>query len=138
MKSIIEQLELHEGFRKYPYEDTKGFITIGYGYNLDANGLPKDICKKLTQDKVNELWDKLFNIGWFRVLNEVRKKVILDMAYNMGIDGLSRFRKMIDALKAEDYDEASKEMLDSMWANQVKERAERLAKMMKTGEDYDR
>lgn len=138
MKSIIEQLELHEGFRKYPYEDTKGFITIGYGYNLDANGLPKDICKKLLQDKVNELWDKLFNIGWFRVLNEVRKKVILDMAYNMGIDGLSRFRKMIDALKAEDYDEASKEMLDSMWANQVGERAERLAKMMKTGEDYDR
>jgi len=136
LKTIIEQLVFHEGYRKYPYKDTEGHLTIGYGYNLDVNGLPKDICKELTTRKIDENWTKLIRNDWFSQLSVVRKKVILDMAYNLGVPGLYKFKKMIQALKKEDYDKASDEMLNSLWAKQVKGRAIRLAKMMRTGEDY--
>lgn len=137
MKSILEQLELHEGFSKYPYKDTEGYLTIGYGWNLDRNGLPEDICKELTKRKVCELYDKLNKFEWFFEQDDIRRKVLLDMSYNLGINGLLKFKKMIGALGNNNYNKAAHEMLDSKWAKQVKTRAKRLAKMMETGEDYD-
>ena len=135
--NIVEQLKLHEGFRKYPYEDTEGYLTIGYGHNLDANGLPKDICEELLKRKIDETKTKLEKYSWFNKLNDVRKKVLVDMGVNMGIGGLMTFKKMIKAIKKDNFEKAADEMLDSRWSNQVGSRANRLAKMMRTGADYD-
>ena len=73
---------------------------------------------------------------WFTTLDKIRQKVIIDMAFNLGMNGLISFENMIQALVEKNYDEAADEMLDSLWAEQVGNRADRLAQMMRTGKDY--
>jgi len=65
--------------------------------------------------------------------DSVRHDVFVDMVFNMGISRFSKFKKMLAAYEVDNYLEASRQMLDSKWARQVKGRAKRLAKMMKTG-----
>ena len=76
-------------------------------------------------------------IIWFDGLDEVRKKVLVDMAFNMGMKTLKTFKNTLKMVANGDYDGASKGMLQSKWAKQVGKRAERLAHMMRTGKDYD-
>lgn len=135
---LLEQLKDHEGFRKYPYEDSEGILTIGYGWNLEANGLPKDMCEELLEQKIHDINVQLKEVEWYNKLSPIRKRVIIDMAYNLGIGGLLEFKKMIQAIKEDDYQTASLEMLDSKWARQVHGRADRLARMMKTNEVNNR
>lgn len=136
MHSIIEQLKLHEGFRSKPYKDTEGYLTIGFGRNLDAKGISKEEGEYLLMNDLDEAFELLFDKPYFNKLSEVRKKVLLDMAYNLN-KKLFQFKKMIAALKEDNYDKAADEMLDSLWAEQVGKRAKRLALMMRTGEDYN-
>jgi len=136
MHSIIEQLKLHEGFRSKPYKDTEGYLTIGFGRNLDAKGISKEEGEYLLMNDLDEAFELLFDKPYFNKLSEVRKKVLLDMAYNLG-SKFFQFKKMIAALKEDNYDKAADEMLDSLWAEQVGKRAKRLALMMRTGEDYN-
>jgi len=135
--TIEEQLELHEGLRLKPYEDTVGKLTIGIGRNLDDKGISKNEAKYMLKNDIEETRKRLMLNGWFRKLDSIRQKVIIDMSFNLGYYGLMSFKKMIKAIKNSDYKKASEEMLNSKWANQVGNRADRLAKMMGTGEDYD-
>lgn len=73
------------------------------------------------------------NIPWWRQLNDARQDVLVNMAYNMGWPRLSGFAHMLDALDHGDFDRAADEMLASLWAQQVKGRATRLATQMRTG-----
>ncbi|MGM0411280.1 MAG: glycoside hydrolase family protein [Bacillota bacterium] len=136
MKSIVEQLELHEGFRSDPYKDTEGYLTIGYGRNLDAKGISREEAAHLLENDIKEVVKDLKKHYWFTTLDKIRQKVIIDMAFNLGVNGLLSFKKMIQALKEKNYDKTADEMLDSLWAEQVGNRADRLARMMRTGEDY--
>lgn len=70
---------------------------------------------------------------WFSRLSPVRKDVVLNMTFNLGLPGFRRFKKTIDAIEAEDWEKAAREMLNSRWAKQVGKRAEELAAMMKRG-----
>jgi lysozyme len=135
--SIIEQLELHEGIRLKPYKDTVGKLTIGIGRNLDDVGLSKAEAYYLAQNDIRRRINRLEKFEWYRNLDEVRKKVIIDMAFNLGMGGLLSFKNMIKAIKLNDFPTAAVEMLNSKWANQVGVRAKRLSKMMKTGQDYE-
>ena len=67
-------------------------------------------------------------------LDAVRQLILVDMAFNMGVPRLGKFKKMWAAIHENNFEEAAKEMLDSRWANQVKSRATRLAHAMHTGE----
>ena len=60
--------------------------------------------------------------------------MVLDMAFNLGVRGLSKFRNALAAMEARDYATAAEEMMDSRWAQQVGGRAARLAVMMETGQ----
>ena len=110
-------------------------MTIGYGWNLEANGLPKDVCEELLEEKVYTLEKQLEKLEWYRDLNRLRQKVIIDMFYNLGND-LFEFEKMIRAIKEGNFERAAAEMKDSKWHDQVKTRAIRLEEMMRTGQDY--
>jgi lysozyme len=67
-------------------------------------------------------------------LDAVRQLVLVDMAFNMGVPRLSKFKKMWAAIHENKFDVAAKEMLDSRWANQVKSRSTKLAHAMHYGE----
>lgn len=136
MKSIEEQLILHEGIRLKPYRCTAGKLTIGVGRNLDDKGISELEALYLLWNDIRDVMEQLEKYEWYTKLDPIRQKVMIDMAYNLGVTGLLKFRKMIAAIELGDYGAAADQMVDSKWARQVKTRAERLADMMRTGEDY--
>ena len=70
---------------------------------------------------------------WYAGLNDARKAVIISMLFNLGRGGFNKFLKFKQALAEGDHLTASREMLDSRWAKQVKGRAVELSKQMETG-----
>lgn len=137
---VMDLIKRHEGCRLHAYHDTLGNATIGFGHMLT----PKDAdLKSISQELANELFLEDFNgivgdleseIDWFHDLDEVRQAVLIDMAFNLGVAGLMKFRRMLSYCRCGDYDSSSKEMLESIWAKQVKTRAIELSEMMRTGQ----
>lgn len=131
---LAEQLEKHEGFREKPYRCTSGKLTIGIGRNIEDNGITYSEAMHLLSNDICAIGEDIQRwLPWVHDLDDTRQRVVYDMAFNMGINRLLKFRKMLAALKARDYKTASVEMMDSRWARQVKTRAETLSKMMEDG-----
>lgn len=132
---IEKLLELHEGKETKPYVDTVGKITIGIGRNLTDRGLSEDEVQYLFRNDVQIATQELeWAFPWSRRLDEVRKAVLIDMSFNMGIPVLKTFTNTLAAVETAQYEKASKLMLQSKWASQVGNRAKRLSKMMQSGE----
>ena len=135
---LIEQLKLHEGVRDRPYKDSVGKLTIGVGRNLTDKGLkPKEIEYLLMNDIMDCIDDLNKYLPWWRQLNEVRQRVLMDMCFNLGIGGLLGFKNTLSFIQSGDYEQASQNMLSSKWASQVGQRSRRLSEMMRTGQDYE-
>lgn len=126
-------LTKHEGYERYPYADTVGKITIGVGYNLSDRGISDAWINNQLETDINYFYNFLnTTFTWFKFLNDARQIALVDMCF-MGAKNLLTFKKMIAALDAKNYYLAAKEMLDSKWAEQVGQRAQELAKIIKTG-----
>lgn len=137
MNSIIKNatnlIKKHEGKRLYPYKCTANKMSIGFGRNLDDMGISDDEATYLLSNDIKRVVSELSNRAWFDGQNQARKVVLIDMCFNLGISRLLLFKRMISALKNKDYKIASKEMLNSRWANQVGNRATLLSDIMKRG-----
>jgi lysozyme len=134
--AMTRQLRLHEGERLKPYRCTAGKLTIGVGRNLEDRGITvEESAYLLANDIAREERALLRELPWVSGLDEVRQRVLLDMAFNLGIQGLLKFRLTLAAIQAGQYERAASMMLDSLWAKQVGQRAERLSRMMATGKD---
>lgn len=132
---VSKLVELHEGYRRFPYPDSLGILTIGIGFNIEEVGLSREESLMILQHRLRDLrWKLTRKFPEFGTLSAVRQAVLVDMAYNLGLDGLAKFRKMWSAIARKEWTTARREMLDSKWANQVGARARRLAKMMETSE----
>lgn len=123
-----------EGLRLKPYRDPTGNLTIGYGHNLDAQGITKAQADQLLDDDLNEVVTELAAaFPWLSAFGDARFAVLANMSYNMGLSGLLMFERMFAALRDGDCETAACEMLQSRWARQVGDRAVRLAEQMRTG-----
>jgi len=135
MKELAKKLiKLHEGLKLKPYECPSGYITIGYGRNIQQNGITLAEAEMLLDNDIERVIKELEK--WLSVFNELsenRKAALIDMSYNLGFNKLFQFRNFLAALQKKDFDLAAKEMLDSKWAAQVGNRATVLANMMKEG-----
>ena len=136
MAKLKGQLVRHEGLKPYAYKDSLGYLTIGVGHLIDERKGGKIsldsvyfILDEDIKEKCNQLDDKL---SWWRNLSDVRQRVLLDMAFNLGVEGLLKFQNTLAFIEHGQYKEASQEMLDSRWASQVGDRAKELAQMMET------
>jgi lysozyme len=131
-KELIEE----EGLSLSCYKDTEGFWTIGVGHLLKSpcDDISLEEAGRLLKEDIriaqSELREK---IPVYAELDQVRKYVLLSMAYNMGIRKLLTFKKMLLALENRNYELAAVEMKDSKWARQVKRRADKLINLMKKG-----
>jgi lysozyme len=145
MYNTIEKLlTLHEGTRQFPYDDTTGNTivlptggkaSIGIGFNLTDVGLYPEEIQFILKNRLRLLEPEVEQaFSWYADLDPVRKAVILDMAYNMGVPTLRSFYTTLGLVREGNYVEASRQMLRSLWAKQVKKRAKRLSKMMETGQ----
>lgn len=129
MQALLEQ---QEGFRAKPYRDSRRFLTVGFGTNLDA-GITRAQAEALMQQQLDDNEVALMMFPWFAGLDPVRRGVIENMAYNMGVGGVLGFTDMIAAIEAKDWPEAARQMRASVWAVQVGDRAKVLARIMETG-----
>lgn len=135
--NLREQIMQHEGWKEYAYEDSRGYLTIGYGHLIDkrrGGGISRRIGALLLDDDlyaaraaVDKHWP------WAQEMSQARYEVLINMAFNLGAAGVLSFRKMLAAAQAGKYAEAADEMLDSKWARQVGLRAAELSQQMRTG-----
>ena len=131
----LEELKKEEGFSSKVYKCPAGKNTIGYGRNLDDVGITKEEAEFLLKNDIMKCDRELSElIPFYDKLNPARQYVIISMCFNLGFAGLLKFKKMLKAIREEDFTKASIEMLDSKWAYQVKSRALKLSAIMKSGE----
>lgn len=136
--NIWDLLNFHEGRVKHAYQDSRGFWTIGVGHLIDkrpGGGISDEMIDKLLDDDIKVHTAKLEKaLPWTAALDPVRKAVLQDMTFNMGLRGVLEFKNTLAAVKAGDMAGAAQGMLKSKWAQQVGPRAQRLAGMMQSGE----
>lgn len=134
LADLVADLRRDEGVAHKPYKDTEGILTIGVGRNLEDRGLSDDeIDYLLMNDFKWVVIDLDRNAPWWRDMSPNRQRALSNMCFNLGWPRLSQFRKMLAALQAEDWDEAANQALDSRWANQVGDRADRVAELIRNG-----
>jgi len=147
MDRLRRQLVLHEGLKLHPYRCTAGKLTIGVGHNLEADGVDAGLILQrpiMPDTKITEAEAMLLLehdiactlpglqrlIPSWDTLSDNRQHVMMDMCFNLGLHGLSKFRRVLDSIAATDFDRAAYQMLQSTWSSQVGKRAERLARAM--------
>jgi len=139
---LREQLKIDEGVKFEVYDDHLGYKTFGIGHLVVAGdeeyGAP--VGTPVSEDRVNSVFDsdvqtyideskKVFpNLD---DLPEEAQQVIVNMCFNMGAPRLAKFKKFVAAVNDNNWSTAAVEMMDSRWAKQVGNRAERLRDRVK-------
>lgn len=157
--SIEEQLKIDEGSRLTIYKDTEGYWTVGIGHLIKRDStihreeairlLDKELSTYATNGRITPAEQSyLFHkdlaavqtgiahssfYGVYQALDPVRQSAIQNMCFQLGILGVSKFRKMWAALARQDYQTAYKEGLDSNWFKQTPNRARRVMETLRTG-----
>jgi lysozyme len=149
---IAQLVEKHEGRKAAVYTDSKGNLTIGVGFNLDACDA-KATCEAhgldyyglysgqvtLSDAEIDELLDSTLNaaiygaqcqVPNFDMLPDKAQAAVVDMVFNLGATGFSEFVKMRERLDEEDFAGAAEELKASLWCGQVKTRCDDNAKLM--------
>lgn len=131
---VRAQLRVDEGVKAKPYRDTMGKLTIGCGRNLDDVGLFQDEIDLLLENDITRAEESARSLfPTFDELTDNRRAVLVNLAFNIGQTRLAQFKKLRKAVVANDFETAHVEMLCSLWADQVGQRAVRLAKLMREG-----
>lgn len=131
---LVAELTRDEGLRLKPYRCTAGKLTIGVGRNLDDVGISQGEAEIMLRNDIDRATEGLDReIPWWRALDPVRQRVMVNMAFNLGIRGLVGFKNTMELIRCGEYLDAAQHMLATKWAKQVGPRAERLALMMRDG-----
>ena len=132
MKKIFEDIKKHEGFKSKVYKCTEGYDTIGYGFAIKDLIIDRDVADLILMKKLHTLLERIsIAFPWFKDSPEEAKGVVVNMCYQLGLSGFSKFKKTIYLLETEQYDEASIEMLDSLWAKQTPNSAKELSETLR-------
>lgn len=127
---LLPQLKRHEGLRLHPYKCPADRWTIGYGRNLEDNGISEEEAETLLANDADRVIHSLQSIPSFNALSVQRQAVLANMAFQMGFASVMRFKNMWAAVEKQDYKTAAAEMLNSRWAGQTPNRASELARIM--------
>ena len=128
---LLKEIKRHEGFEPRVYKCTEGVDTIGYGFAIKDLHLDEDIAELILMRKIQKLLERIIvAFSWFENSPEEVKFVVTNMCYQLGVRGFSKFKQTIYYLETEQYEEASLEMLDSLWAKQTPNRAKELSEMI--------
>ena len=138
--SLEERVKLHEGFVSKIYLDSLSKKTIGWGHLIT----PDDHFKEGVEYSKEEL-EEVFQKDLKRAINEAddliktkiadkAREVIIEMVYQLGKTGVSKFKNMWSALQESppNYFEAHVQMLDSRWYKQTPNRCGELSETMKS------
>lgn len=133
-ESVKKRVISHEGLRLKPYRCSANKLSIGYGRNLEDCGITQKEAEYLLENDLRNSHNEcIHSFWWYSEMPSIRQGIILEMCFNLGLTRLRTFKKMILACELKNYELASQEMLNSLWARQVGERAKTLANIMKKG-----
>lgn len=134
LDQLRDDLIRHEGRVLHAYHDSLGYWTIGVGHCIDkrrGGGLPEHIVDALlehdievaTRAAVAAVPDLVYH-------PEPVRRALVEMAFQLGRDGLLGFRRMRAALADKDYRSAALQALESRWARQTPQRAREIAALI--------
>jgi lysozyme len=138
---MTAELRRDEGVSYVPYADPAGIQTVGCGHNLQVSPLPDGWTYPLSDAQVDQLLngdlDNTFaqldhSLPWWRGLDEVRQRVVANMAFNMGVGDLLGFHNALGAMQRGAYAIAAAAMQNSSWYGEVGARAQRLCAAMES------
>ena len=130
--SLIDQIKEHEGFRSTVYQCTEGHDTIGFGFKVADLELDLDLAEEILVRKLEHLIRRVKNrFSWVNYAPYEIQDVVYNMCYQMGVSGFSKFKKTIQYLIDKDYENASRDMLDSRWSRQTPNRIIELSNIVK-------
>jgi lysozyme len=139
------QLSVHEDRRHFVYDDctgkpiaegtfVRGLPTVGVGRNLATRGLSDDEIDYLLDHDISDCIADAMKLPWFEGLDPVRRAVITELIFNMGLARLNGFKKFYAAMNEHEWQQAAHELKDSHWYQQVGARADRLIAQLTSGE----
>ena len=136
---LLESVKKHEGYKNHVYLDTLGKRTVGVGHLCvedfweDGKEYEEDFLMDILKKDLQQAIRQTNSMCEGLKISEDAKIIIIEMIFQLGGTGVSKFRKMWQALQQDppDYAEASAQMLDSRWAKQTPNRAQEMAKHMK-------
>ena len=131
--NLLKQIKEHEGFKSRVYKCTEGYDTIGYGFAVKDLEMDEDIAELILMRKIDKLQQRIMaNLEWWADSPAEIKDVVTNMCYQLGLSGFLKFKKTIYLLETEQYEEASFEMLNSLWAKQTPNRARELSEIVRS------
>jgi lysozyme len=136
LSTVESDLIRHEGRRSKVYRDTKGFLTVGVGHNLDAEGLCDEaIAVQLAYDIRTKAIEPLNRyLPWWDQQPDSVKRALINLMFNMGPRTLLQFQETLSLMKKGDYREAAAQLLKSRYATQVGQRAQEVASWIASAE----
>ena len=127
-KSLVKRIGANEGFERTPYQCTMGVWTIGHGFTW----ITEEESLHILAGRVSELHLELGNKWvWYDGLPPEIKGVVIEMCFQLGVFGFSKFKKAIAHMIDKEWQLAADEMLDSKWRKQTPNRANRLATIVR-------
>lgn len=140
---VVDSIIRHEGFKARPYIDplahTKvpnevyevvkrywSALTPTFGHGLTY--ITEDESRAIVANRVRQLRDELSKeLPWFSEAPAPVQDVLVEMAYQLGVTGVRKFKNTLAYLAGDNYAAAADEMLNSLWATQTPRRARELA-----------
>lgn len=141
LKVLQDFIAKHEGYVDHVYKDSRGFLTAGIGHLLTGGNFhlgqhisAQQITAWFKSDVAKAIAGAKKDMGSaFDKLNEARKIVVIDMVFNLGTSGFGQFHQTIHAMQTGNFAQAATNMLNSLWASQVGNRAKEDAAIMRSG-----
>lgn len=137
--NIFMLLRREEGLRLEPYYCSENYPTIGIGTKIGPKNAPlkmyqfkisEGTARQMLDDEVFSITARLSDLDWYNCLSYDMKTIVVSMAYQMGVSGVLKFKRMIAALERGDFNQAATEALDSKWAKQTINRSRRHARVL--------
>ena len=133
MKDLLNRIKHHEGYRKSVYKCTEGYDTIGYGFAIKDLEMDEDIAEEILLRKVEKLIKRVRSkFDWLDSVPREVQGVLVEMSYQMGLSGVSKFKKALHAMQMFQWKLAATELLDSRWAKQTPNRAKELSNIIRS------
>jgi len=134
MKRLKDMIKRHEGYRQFPYRCSAGKLTIGWGHNLEDNGISVEVAEQMLDEDIQRAYkDISYLFPNFQSFSPNRQNALVDMVFNLGLTKFCLFTRMIEAIRKGDWLKAAKEAKDSKWHNQVGNRAIEIEKLLVGG-----
>ena len=129
---LLDAVKLSEGFRDRVYKCTEGVDTIGYGFAIKDLVMDEDIAEMILRRKLDALIDRVKKrFPFVEEMPQAGQDVIYEMCYQLGVSGVSKFKKTLAYLENREYRMAASEMLDSKWHRQTPNRSQRLSDIIR-------